>query len=146
MDYILLSTLACSLPDVKSLCISYDITCSYSKNFLRRIQQMPSHLHVDFPSIPVRWAIPKFHLLAHGPSCQSSYSLNYMHGVGCTSGEGIESNWAISNPAALSTREMSTATQHETLNDVFGAVNWAKTTKISTSQGCRLLLLAKVKF
>ena len=131
--------LARSLPGVKALCISYDIACSYSKNLLWRIQQMPGHLQIDLPSIPVHWAVPKFHLLAHGTSCQSTYSLNYMHGVGCTSGEGIESNWVISNPAALSTREMSAAARHETLNDIFGTVNWSKTTKIgmfSVILGC----------
>jgi len=69
-----------------------------------------------------------------------------MHGVGRTSGEGIESNWEISNPAALSTREMSTAARHETLNDIFGAINWAKTMKIGTLNDIDQFIIAYVDF
>ncbi|KAA1479943.1 hypothetical protein DENSPDRAFT_743739, partial [Dentipellis sp. KUC8613] len=133
MDYALFSTIVLTALTVRILVMSYDIACSFSKNFFNRRLQQPPRLQGNFDNVKIKWAVPKFHLLAHGPKCQKSYSLNNMPGVGRTHGEGIESNWAITNSAALSTREMGAASRHEVLNDVFGAVNWTKTTRIRVS-------------
>lgn len=130
MDYILISTLRLSETEVLAFYISYDIACSFSINFFRRMNKYPETLQFNFGDKALRWAVPKFHLMAHGRKCQGRYSLNYMAGVGRTHGEGVESNWAITNGFALSTREMSGAGRHETLNDVMGYINWTKTIKI----------------
>lgn len=132
MDYILLSTLILTAAQLFAIFISYDIACSFSINFFRRLLKFPEHLQFDFEDIQVMWAVPKFHLLAHGKKCQGRYSLNHQRGVGRTHGETIESNWALTNGFALSTREMTAAGRHEVLNDAMGQVNWSKTTKIRT--------------
>lgn len=133
MDFILISTLRLSNPAIRIYYISYDIACSYSINFFRRMNKYPESLQLDFGDKVLHWAVSKFHLMAHGRKCQGRYSLNYMAGVGRTHGEGVESNWSITNGFALSTREMSGAGRHETLNDVMGYVNWTKTIKIGKS-------------
>ncbi|TFY75854.1 hypothetical protein EWM64_g8158 [Hericium alpestre] len=129
MDYVLLSTLILTAQAILMLILSYDIACSFHIRFFQRLREAPDRLQFDFSGLTLQWAIPKFHLLAHGEKCQGPFSLNYMLGAVRTSGEGIESNWALTNPAALSTWEMSGASHHEVLNDVLGAINWEKTIK-----------------
>ncbi|KAI0038056.1 hypothetical protein FA95DRAFT_1506105, partial [Auriscalpium vulgare] len=133
MDYMVLSMLRHALPGLKSLFISYDIACSYSKNFHERLKRYASDLQLDLSNINLTWNVPKFHLLAHGRSCQVEYALEQTRGTGRTHGEGIEAGWAEINPAALSSREMSSSTRHELLDDVLGAVNWRKLTRIGTA-------------
>lgn len=66
------------------------------------------------------------HIKAHGPKGNDKYSLNYLLGVGRAYAEGIEGNWANTNGAALSTREMSKSGRHETLDDLFSSINWCR--------------------
>lgn len=124
MDYIVLSVLKHS--QARDFVISYDIACQWSKNFEKRVTRFPANLQVDTTNINIRPVIPKFHLPAHGPQCQSRYSLNYLPKVGRTYGEGVESGWANTNGAATSTREMAPGVRHENLNDLWGAWNWNK--------------------
>ncbi|KAA1479985.1 hypothetical protein DENSPDRAFT_789779, partial [Dentipellis sp. KUC8613] len=127
MTYILLSTIRILLSRWRRLIISYDIACQFCKNFLKRMRNFPVEFQVEVTNKEIIFIIPKFHLPAHGASCQVRYSFNFIEGVGRTHGEGIEANWSETNGAALSTREMSFAARHETLNDFFGAMNWRKT-------------------
>ncbi|TFY73759.1 hypothetical protein EWM64_g10254 [Hericium alpestre] len=97
--------------------------CFYRKHGVVDLQKgeqqhdkMLEALQFNFAGKSVQWAVPKFHLQAHGASCQTKFSLNNMSDVGRTH--------------ALSSREMGGASRHEMLNDVFGAVNWQKTIKI----------------
>ena len=53
-----------------------------------------------------------------------------MRGAGRTHGKSVETGWAEINPTALSTREMSNEFRHETLDDVMGAINWSKLTRM----------------
>ncbi|KAI0037488.1 hypothetical protein FA95DRAFT_1459080, partial [Auriscalpium vulgare] len=133
MDYMLLSALALSAPNIKTLYISYDIACSFSKNFATRMLRYPKHLRINPDLLWLKWAVPKFHLIAHGPMWQTKYSYNNMHGVGCTHGEGIEGGWAEVNGFALSTREMTGPARQENLDDALGAINWRKTITIPQS-------------
>ncbi|KAI0054927.1 hypothetical protein BV25DRAFT_1922257 [Artomyces pyxidatus] len=126
MDFVLLSTIAKTAEHLKTMVLSYDIACQYSKNFLKRMADFPTAFHIDVTDTSLTFVVPKFHLLAHGVSCQVSYSLNFTEGVGRTCGEGIEAGWSETNGAALSTREMSSESRHEILNDFFGAINWRK--------------------
>lgn len=124
MDYAALSAMrSVSAPQVL---FSYDIACQWSKHFVRRAREFPLHLQMEIDPARTRYAIPKFHLPAHGPQCHSKFSLNYMRDVGRTYGEGVESVWAHINGTAVSTREMTPAFRHETLDAHFGSWNWAK--------------------
>ncbi|KAI0039987.1 hypothetical protein FA95DRAFT_1503469 [Auriscalpium vulgare] len=127
MDYILLSTIARTAGNVKMLVLSYDIACQFSINFLSRMAQYPEGLRIKFNDVTIIFVIPKFHILGHGEKCQLGLNINTTEGLGRTCGEGIESGWAETNGAALSTREMSPASRRESLDDFFGAINWRKT-------------------
>ncbi|KAI0039074.1 hypothetical protein FA95DRAFT_1504685 [Auriscalpium vulgare] len=126
MDYILLSTIAMTAKGIKKCYISYDIACSFHKNFTRRMAKHPLSRQIDISEMLLRWLIPKFHLLAHGAACQGPFSHNNTKGVGRAHGEGIEGGWAELNGAALSTREMAKGARQENLDDVLGAINWRK--------------------
>ncbi|KAF9503966.1 hypothetical protein BS47DRAFT_1401889 [Hydnum rufescens UP504] len=91
---------------------TYDIWCMYHKNLCIRHLQLPSALQFDFDSVTLDRAVPKFHLNAHG--------------VGHTDGEGIERDWASVNGAARSTKEMGEGLRHDTLNDIWGDMNYRK--------------------
>ena len=53
----------------KRLVISYDIACQWSRNFVSRCNNLPSHIRFDPTSTSVEYVIPKFHIAAHGPTC-----------------------------------------------------------------------------
>ncbi|KAH8103218.1 hypothetical protein DFH11DRAFT_1692670 [Phellopilus nigrolimitatus] len=124
MDYIVLSTLVKTA--VSELLISYDIGCQWSKKLASRIKDFPQQMQLDIDNVNVRTVVPKFHLPAHGVSCQTKFSLNFIPYVGRTYGEGVESEWAHINGTATSTREMAPAVRHETLNDHWSSWNWQK--------------------
>ena len=110
---------------VHDVVISYDIACKWSIHHLQRIADNHSDLNVE--DLEFSYLIPKFHLPAHGTSCQTSYSFNYAKGVGRTHGETVEQGWANINLAALSTREMGPGARHLALDDIWSSWNWRKT-------------------
>lgn len=126
MTYILLSAIKSTVRTWGRIVISYDIACQFSVNFMERMDLFPEGFHIKVTDCEIIWLIPKFHLPAHGGPCQVVYAFNYKEGVGRSYGEGIEANWAETNHASLMTREMPEATRHETLDDVFGSINWNK--------------------
>jgi hypothetical protein len=128
MDFIVLSTLANTI-SVRFLIISYDIACQWSRNFKKRITQFPSSMQLP-PSVvdEIKYVIPKFHLNAHGQSCQTKYSLNFRRYSARTDGEEPERWWAHINPVSMSTREMGPGARHDTLDDHAAAWNWRKIT------------------
>ena len=130
MDYMVLSTLKLSGRDINEICLSYDISCSFSRNFAKRVDKYPDSLRLGVSNLQIKWAIPKFHIRAHGTNCQLNYNFTYMRGAGRTHGESVKTGWAEINPTALSTREMSNEFRHETLDDVMGAINWSKLTRM----------------
>lgn len=124
MDFLILSTLARS--KVHRIIISYDIACQWSKNLGVRMKAYPEHLRLDLVNKEVGYAVPKFHLPAHGVKCQSPFSFNYKRNVGRTCGEGIEQGWSHSNPLASSTKEMGTGDRALTLNEHWAGWNHGK--------------------
>lgn len=128
MDYIFAS--AISQSSARRLVVSYDIACQWSKNLEARASNLPSNLQVDFGAKRVEYVIPKFHISAHGASCQSRYSLNYRPHMGRTDGENIERGWAWMNPASLSTREMGPGSRQDALDDQWSFWNWQILTKL----------------
>ena len=124
MDLILLKSFGGT--KYKSLSVSYDIACQFSRNFGKRLQRYPEDLrNVEFLE-SIQWAIPKFHLAAHGFACQGPFSLNYLPFSARTDGEGIERTWAHTNPLGAATREMGPGHRRGTLDFHYSVYNWRK--------------------
>ncbi|TFK46713.1 hypothetical protein OE88DRAFT_1739320 [Heliocybe sulcata] len=117
---------------VRSLLLSYDIMCEWSKNLIARMLDLPEDLQIEIlrNEDGNYYIVPKFHLEAHGKKCHACYSLNYKHGVGHTDCETPERNWAILNHAAPSTKEMTPGSRQDTLDDLCGFMNWVKTVRL----------------
>ncbi len=101
MDFIFASAINKLM--AKRLVVSYDIACQWHKNLRSRMVAIPTKYHPDLDSRAVDFMIPKFHIAAHGNSCQSRFSLNFRPHMGRTDGENIERGWAWLNPVSLST-------------------------------------------
>jgi hypothetical protein len=132
MDYILVAALTLRT-NIRHILLSYDIACQWHKNFFSRLSNFPTSMTRDILDSNFTFAIPKFHLIAHGVKCQTRFSLNYIPGSARTDGEGIEREWAHINAAATSTREMTAGQRHEVLDDMWNFWNWVKLTKLGTS-------------
>lgn len=111
------------------LVVSYDIACQWSRNLSKRVQTYPTS-PLSNNEIDLTFLVPKFHLPAHVEKCQTNYSFNLVPGVGRTDGEAPERGWADINSVATSTKEMGPGSRRDTLDDLFGARNWLKITKI----------------
>lgn len=128
MDLFFLSAIAhfaCRL-----IIVSYDIACQWSRFLFKRanVDYPPNILSVQKPE--VQFFVPKFHLPAHIPGCQTSFSFNLRPGVGRTDGEAPERGWSSSNDLSYSTRAMGPGNRRDTIDDTFGDWNWSKTTSI----------------
>jgi hypothetical protein len=132
MDYIIFSGLQHSR--VQHYINTYDIWCNYHIKLPARHALLPPHLqlHLDDGEHTIDGAIPKFHEPAHGKRCHTTFSLNYLPGVGRTDGEGIERDWSSINGAARSTKEMGAGSRHDTLDDHWGDVNYRKVVSFGT--------------
>ncbi len=130
MDYILASTLIGAT--LSHLLIVYDIGCQWSRNLQAQFSDLPSDIDLDLNVVKITVAIPKGHIKAHGKSCQSKFSLDFLPGSAQTDGEGVECDWAHMNALTASTWEMGPGNQHETLNDHWGSWNWQKILKLGT--------------
>ncbi|KAF9514098.1 hypothetical protein BS47DRAFT_1295385 [Hydnum rufescens UP504] len=123
MDYIIfLSLQSCGL---RSILLSYDIFCQWSKKQQARHISLPCPLQLD-PKINLTGVVPKFHLPTHKQLCQTKYSLNLCPGAGRTDSESIERDWANLNPAASSTKEMGEGSRHDIINNLLGDWNYRK--------------------
>jgi hypothetical protein len=124
MDYFFLSTLQHNPPD--RVLVSYDISCQWARNILKRLLLYPILLAAMFWTLLITYVVPKFHLAAHVLLCQASFSLNFTPHVGRTDGEAPERGWAATNAMANSTKEMGPGSRRDTLDDHFGDYNWRK--------------------
>ena len=128
VDYAVTSTLADDVDaGIKDVVVTYDIGCQWGKHALRRFEDSPSIPFIDTASLnSFRVAVPKFHIIGHGASCQASYNLAYMDGVGMTHGEGVETIWSHSTSLATWSRENGPAARHLILDDHWAGWNWRK--------------------
>jgi len=127
MDFILFKSLASSNNEL--LVFSYDIACQWSRNLSQCQGQLPHSMRLSDQQLRLLWfAIPKFHISAHGLNCQSDFSFNYRPYMVRTDGEDPERWWAHINPVSMSTKEMGPGAQLDTLDDHAGAWNWRKIT------------------
>lgn len=128
MDYIFFSAIHACGANWRSITLSYDIACQYFRNLWKRVQSsnFPKTLRLDPSRIEIKPAIPKFHLPAHKEKCYTLYSLNLQRGAGRLDGEVIEQDWAKLGGAANSTKEMSSGSRRDTLDDLCGDMNYTK--------------------
>jgi len=136
-DFVFLSALR-HIIGLENIYVSYDIVCQWSKNFPTRCAQYTPKLRESFYRFLMKYAIPKFHLPAHGFGCWSLYSLNFICGSARVDGEAIERFWSSLNPVATSTREMSTAARHDFIEERIGAQNFRKVVDLGSSLSKKL--------
>jgi hypothetical protein len=117
-----------------SLILSYDIACQWSRNLSKRNRQFDQELQFSKALLAVIiFVIPKFHIYAHGPSCQTKFSLNYIRYSGRSNGEDPERWWSHINPASMQTKEMGPGARINTLDDHALRWNWQKIIGFSVS-------------
>lgn len=131
MDYVVLSTLMRETEPVDSVVFSYDVACQWHKSFPKRIATYPPRLQLDLSKCAPQYKIPKFHLVAHGESCQTLFNFTFTRGAARTCGEGIEQGWAAQNALSMSTKEMGEGSRANTLDDHWGGWNFAKVLEMS---------------
>ena len=102
--------------------ITYDIACQWARLLSKRLSEYEATKQIAFDPSRFRFAIPKFHLIGHGKSCNLNYNLAFMRGVGMTHGETVETIWSHSTTLAISSREngLEHATPSSTLIGVAG--------------------------
>jgi Kyakuja-Dileera-Zisupton transposase len=123
IDYVVLSSLKGE--HFHRIVFTYDIGCQYSKNFLERMKAFPSEMHIPKDTL-IEFAVPSWHINAHGADCRANFGLSFREGVGRTCGEEIEAAWAGTNALGPSTREMGPGARHETLNTQWGGLNFRR--------------------
>ncbi len=96
MDFIFASAVRDSTAD--RLVISYDIACQWHKNLPTRMDTMTPEYRLELDNYDIDYVIPKFHIAAHGSSCQSRFSLNFRPHMGRTDGENIERGMGVVEP------------------------------------------------
>jgi Kyakuja-Dileera-Zisupton transposase len=123
VDYVVLSSVkGVKLPRIV---LTFDINCQYSKKFWERMKKFPLEMQID-EDTAVEFAIPSWHINAHGADCRADFGLSFRDGVGRTCGEEVEITWAGTNPLGPSTREMGPGARHETLNGQWGGLNFRR--------------------
>ncbi|KAJ7149525.1 hypothetical protein C8R43DRAFT_1128520 [Mycena crocata] len=119
--------------------VSYDITCQWRVNLLKRMADIPEHLRLK-SDVVIQYGLPVWHAAAHESSCQVQNSLTYLDGVGRTDGEGIERVWSGLNPLAWATKEMGAGARHDALEDRIDHHNWEKNINQGTTLARKLVV------
>jgi hypothetical protein len=135
-DFVFLSALRAR--NLTLVYLSYDIACRWGISLQDRINSFPEELRSHIPNLTIVFAIPKFHLPAHGSACWSRFSFNYLLGSARTDGEAVERLWSSSNPVASSTREMAPGYRHDFLEDRWGSSNHRKVVDLGSSLARKL--------
>ena len=112
---------------IKRVLVSYDIGCQWGTKLQKRLETYAPPLSLNLQELS-RWcvAIPKFHLVGHGVSCQVPFNLALMDGVGLTHGEGVETIWSNSTSLATWSWENGPGARHLALDNHWGGWNWRK--------------------
>ncbi|PBK90515.1 hypothetical protein ARMGADRAFT_934251 [Armillaria gallica] len=144
MDYIFCSRMQHSTP--QRVVVSYDINCQWSKKLWDRITiYLPSMTPHQDPADFV-YLIPKFHLLAHIPSCHLKFSFNKTPHIGETDGEAPERSWSRLNQLAVSLKVMGPGGYLDTLDDHIGDYNYRKSALMGTSSCAWFRVLDLISF
>ncbi|KAF6758442.1 hypothetical protein DFP72DRAFT_1064583 [Ephemerocybe angulata] len=134
MDYILhWSLVVLALGVIRTIFISYDIACQWSKHLFERITKIDKESPLLAKGTKSRFLVPKFHLPAHIAACQTKFAFMLTPGAGLGDGEAPERGWGEANPLAPSTREMGPGSRRDTLDYNFGDYNWRKVVDLGSS-------------
>ncbi|KAJ7229656.1 hypothetical protein B0H12DRAFT_990339, partial [Mycena haematopus] len=106
---------------------SYDSFCSYVVNSIKRaIGLFPEEKWLHELLKTVEGQIPADHIPGHGINCQTIWQAVYFACRAHFHGESAEVLWAFLNPLGSSTRQMTGAARHDTINFVMDAWNTQK--------------------
>jgi hypothetical protein len=130
VDYVAFSSVTAT--PIKIVVFCYDIACCWIVHLNDRKVGFPKDIMLHPNTTILRVAIPDFHLVGHGVSCQSVYGLLRTPEVGRDASEGIETTWAPTNKIGPSAQEMSRDARRELLDDHFGFSNWEKTKRLGS--------------
>ena len=128
VDFAVASTLASAIDaGITHILFTYDIACRWEKNLFTRLAEYDAtrHLRVDLIQ-SWRFAVPKFHLIGHGESCQLNYNLAFMKGAAMNHGEFVETIWSHSTTLATASRENGPHARQASLNEHWAGWNWRK--------------------
>jgi hypothetical protein len=124
IDYSICQALWYNTSGFEEALVEYDVACSWSINFDKRLATSPYlTVPMDLNIIP---AVGKFHLASHKGDCFAKYSLNFVEGAGQQDGEILETLWSSLNKASGSICAMSKAHRQEMLDDHMLDSNWKK--------------------
>lgn len=139
VDYAVTSTLSNDVEaGISDVVLTYDIGCQWGKNFSQRLSNYSSAPSFNIKSLnSFRVAVPKFHIIGHGASCQATFNLAYMDNVGMTHGEGVETIWSHSTSLAIWSRENAPSARHLILDDHWNGWNWRKYVGLRKCSGPR---------
>ncbi|KAJ7290759.1 hypothetical protein C8J57DRAFT_1612009 [Mycena rebaudengoi] len=103
---------------------SYDSYCSFVVNEVNRaIKLFPEELWLHTLLAAAEGQIPADHINGHGLDCQTRWQAVYFACRAHFHGETAEVLWAFLNPLGSSTRQMTGAARHDTINFVMDAWN-----------------------
>lgn len=126
MDYAIVQAMKYNTEGLTEQCIVYDVACQWKINFSDRVEAS------DYLSPPLLqkllFAVGKFHLGAHIPTCFFGHSLNFIPGTGQVDGEIIETLWSGLNKVSYTARAMTKAHRREVMDDYMRDWNFKKLT------------------
>ncbi|EAU83280.2 hypothetical protein CC1G_13152 [Coprinopsis cinerea okayama7 len=108
----------------RRLNLLYDIACQYCQHLVKRLKDGKYLNHWD--SLEMVFGIGKFHVFGHQERCFVRHSPLFIEGTGWTSGEILESLWAILNEAGKATQTMTLAHRNEVLDSLIADSNFKK--------------------
>lgn len=88
----------------------------------------------------VAFLVNAFHQKSHNPECSDLHSIRNTPNVGMTSGEDVESPWALMNHRQYSVREMGAGGRRDMLDSHMHGWNMEKRSKLGISFAAGLLL------
>jgi hypothetical protein len=88
IDYFFFSSL-CNT-ELRTIIVSYDIACQWSRHLWDHMETYHYHLHLDITGWNIIFLVLKFYLPAHVSKCQTDFSFNFTPHVGQTDGEAPE--------------------------------------------------------
>ncbi|KAJ7698306.1 hypothetical protein B0H17DRAFT_840195, partial [Mycena rosella] len=103
---------------------SYDSWCSFLVNMVKdAIALFPDETALHTLLAKVQGQIPADHIRGHGLGCQACWQAVSFWCKAHFHGETAEVLWAFLNPLGSSTRQMTGAARHDTINFVMDAWN-----------------------
>nr|GAT45459.1 predicted protein [Mycena chlorophos] len=106
---------------------SYDCWCSFVVHKLKRVQTLfPKEEWLHELIKDIEGQIPADHINGHGHDCRVIWQAVYFACRAHFHGETAEMIWAFLNPLGASTRQMTGASRHDTMNYVIDAWNMSK--------------------